>query len=277
MIDYSKFNSKQEEIDYLVANKNAIIATKKAEIKKADAICFAVPLIDEKGFEIKADPKQASELLKQDSIKVKVVINTTNLMDSHRDVHMKGIWKQSIKQNKSFLHLQEHEAKFDKIISDNAKGSIKTISWSDLGYDFKGDTEALVFDSEIEKSRNQFMFDQYAKGYVKNHSVGMQYIKLEFAVNDDRYPQEKAVWDKYISEVANKDEAEKVGYFWAVTEAKIIEGSAVVKGSNYATPTLSTKENNDEPDNTTQNEDTNKDSRPTDTIDKELFKKLLFN
>lgn len=277
MIDYSKFNSKQEEIDYLVANKNAIIATKKAEIKKADAVCFAVPLIDDKGIEIKAEPKQVSELLKQDSIKVKVVINTTNLMDSHRDVHMKGIWKQSIKQNKSFLHLQEHEAKFEKIISDNAKGSIKTMNWSDLGYDFKGDTEALIFDSEIDKLRNQFMFDQYAKGYVKNHSVGMQYIKIEFAVNDERYPQEKAIWDKYISEVANKDEAEKVGYFWAVTEAKIIEGSAVVKGSNYATPTLSAKENNDEPDNTTQNEDTNKDSRPTDTIDKELFKKLLFN
>lgn len=277
MIDYSKFNSKQEEIDYLVANKNAIIATKKAEIKKADAVCFAVPLIDEKGIEIKAEPKQVSELLKQDSIKVKVVINTTNLIDSHRDVHMKGIWKQSIKQNKSFLHLQEHEAKFEKIISDNAKGSIKTMNWSDLGYDFKGDTEALIFDSEIDKLRNQFMFDQYAKGYVKNHSVGMQYIKIEFAVNDERYPQEKAIWDKYISEVANKDEAEKVGYFWAVTEAKIIEGSAVVKGSNYATPTLSAKENNDEPDNTTQNEDTNKDSRPTDTIDKELFKKLLFN
>ena len=277
MIDYSKFNSKQEEIDYLVANKNAILATKKAEIKRADAICFAVPIINEKGEEIKAEPKQSADLLKQDSIKVKVVINTTNLMDSHRDVHMKGIWKQSIKQNKSFLHLQEHEAKFDKIISDNAKGSIKTMSWGELGYDFKGDTEALIFDSEIDKARNQFMFEQYAKGYVKNHSVGMQYIKLEFAVNDERYPQEKSVWDKYISEVANKDEAEKIGYFWAVTEAKIIEGSAVVKGSNYATPTLSTKENNDEPDNTTQNEDTNKDSRPTDTIDKELFRKLLLN
>ena len=277
MIDYSKFNSKQEEIDYLVANKNAILATKKAEIKRADAICFAVPIINEKGEEIKAEPKQSADLLKQDSIKVKVVINTTNLMDSHRDVHMKGIWKQSIKQNKSFLHLHEHEAKFDKIISDNAKGSIKTMSWGELGYDFKGDTEALIFDSEIDKARNQFMFEQYAKGYVKNHSVGMQYIKLEFAVNDERYPQEKSVWDKYISEVANKDEAEKIGYFWAVTEAKIIEGSAVVKGSNYATPTLSTKENNDEPDNTTQNEDTNKDSRPTDTIDKELFRKLLLN
>ena len=277
MIDYSKFNTHEELIDYLVENKAALMATKKAEIKKADAVSFFVPIITEKGEEIKAEPKMAVDLLKQDTIKVKVVINTTNIMDSHRDVHMKGIWKQSLKQQKSFLHLQEHEAKFDKIISDNSKGYIKVEKWSDLGYNFEGDTEALVFDSEIDRERNPFMFEQYAKGYVKNHSVGMQYIKIDFAVNDDRYEKEKQVWDKYISEVANKDEAEKVGYFWVVTEAKIIEGSAVVRGSNYATPTLSTKEIEiEEPDNTTLDENKD-DSRLTDTIDKEDFRKLLFN
>ena len=40
MIDYSKFNTQEELIDYLVANKTAIIATKKAEIKRADAQGF---------------------------------------------------------------------------------------------------------------------------------------------------------------------------------------------------------------------------------------------
>lgn len=277
MIDYSKFNTHEELIDYLVENKAALIATKRAEIKRADAVSFYAPIITEKGEELKAEPKMAVDLLKQEAIKVKVVINTTNLMDSHRDVHMKGIWKQSLKQNKSFLHLQEHEAKFDKIISDNSRGYIKTYQWSELGYNFEGDTEALVFDSEIDKARNPFMFDQYAKGYVKNHSVGMQYIKMDFAVNDERYEKEKQVWDKYIAEVANKDEAERVGYFWVVTEAKIIEGSAVVRGSNYATPTLSTKEEiEEEPVSTTLNENKN-DSRDLHTIDKEEFRKLLFN
>lgn len=37
--------------------------------------------------------------------------------------------------------------------------------------------------------------------------------------------------------VVNIEDAEAQGYFWAVLEAKIIEGSAVVKGSNYITPT----------------------------------------
>ena len=277
MIDYSKFSTKEEVIDYIIQNKSAMIALKKSEIKNADAISYVVPVYNQKGEEVKASPKTSADLLKQDSIKVNVVINTTKLMDSHRDVHINGIWKQSIKQQKSFLRLQEHESKFDKIISDTAKGSIKVMKWSDLGYDFEGETEALIFQSEIEKDRNPFMFEQYAKGYVKNHSVGMQYIKIEFAANDERYPTEKAVWDKYYSEIANKDEAERIGYFWAVTEAKIIEGSAVVRGSNYATPTISVKENTDEPLQNTQTEDKTEDSRQTDTISKEDFKKLLFN
>jgi hypothetical protein len=37
------------------------------------------------------------------------------------------------------------------------------------------ETEALVFNVEIDKDRNDFMFNQYAKGYVKEHSVGMRY------------------------------------------------------------------------------------------------------
>jgi hypothetical protein len=56
-------------------------------------------------------------------------------------------------------------------------------------------TEALVFNVEIDKDRNDFMFNQYAKGYVKEHSVGMRYVKLELAVNSDsKYDaEEKAI------------------------------------------------------------------------------------
>ena len=274
IIDESKFATKDELVDFLVTNKKSIIMQKKAVLKYADAVSFTTPVITKDGSEIKAEPKSSVDLLKQESIKVRVVINTTNIMDSHRDVHMKGTFKQSVKQNKSFLHLQEHESKFGAIISDDAKASLKTYDWVDLGYDFKGQTEALVFDSEVRADRNKFMFEQYAKGFVKNHSVGMQYINIDFAVNDDRYPTEKATWDKWISEIVNKDEAERVGYFWAVTEAKVIEGSAVVRGSNYATPTLSTKaENETEPLENTQIEDT--ESRKQDTFDKDELKSFI--
>jgi hypothetical protein len=93
---------------------------------------------------------------------------------------------------------------------------------------------------EANKDRNPFMFEQYAKGFVKNHSVGMRYVKLELALNSESKwdVDEKEVWDKYIDEIANKEDAEAQGYFWAVHEAKIVEGSAVPVGSNKFTPTL---------------------------------------
>jgi hypothetical protein len=163
-------------------------------------------------------------------------------MDSHGDVHMAGIWNKSLKETKLIYLLQEHQMKFDKIISDKVKASIKTMSWSELGFtNLKGDTQALVFDAVIDAERNEFMFEQYLKGYVKEHSVGMRYISMDLCINseDKYYIDEKENWDKYIKEVANKDEAIAQGFFWAVTEAKIMEGSAVVKGSNYATPTIS--------------------------------------
>ena len=39
----------------------------------------------------------------------------------------------------------------------------------------------------------------------------------------------------------NKAELERIKYFFAVTEAKAIEGSAVPMGSNFVTPTQSVK------------------------------------
>lgn len=274
MTDLSKYTDKSELFRFMKENKYLLVAEKKASLKCADAISYVEGYVNEKGDTVKVEPTTSTELLKKDSLKVKVVINTTNLMDSHSDVHMKGIWKKSVKEQKNLYLLQEHQMKFENVITDKVAARVKEYDWKDLGFEFKGTTEALVFDAEITKDRNPFMFEQYAKGYVKEHSVGMRYVNLEMAIDDDRYQEEKAIWDKYIGEVANREEAEQKGYFWAVTEAKIIEGSAVVKGSNYATPTISVKENTDEPPVDTQTEN-KEDSRQTDTIGKEDFRKLF--
>jgi hypothetical protein len=88
------------------------------------------------------------------------------------------------------------------------------------------------------------MEEQYRKGFVKNHSVGMRYVVIKLCVNEpdnDYYKEEYANWVQYSSMVANISDAEAQGYFWAVLEAKVIEGSAVVKGSNSITPTLGIK------------------------------------
>ena len=130
--------------------------------------------------------------------------------------------------------------KFDHIIAegDDLKAYTKKYKWSDLGFDFEGETEALIFDSLVKRSNNQLMFERYKNKKVKNHSVGMQYVKLMLAINSDDYPSEKEIWDKYYPAIANKTAADDAGFFWAVKEAKALEGSAVPIGSNFATPTL---------------------------------------
>lgn len=245
------FESKEELFKELKDNKSQLISLKKSETKNADALSFVFS-----NSSSNETNKKESVSSNPNEITVKAVINTTNLLDSHGDVHLKGIWNKSVNDNKNkgFLHLQEHNRSFGNIISDNAKGSIEVMTWKELGQDFKGTTEALIFESKINKNRNPFMFEQYSNNWVKNHSVGMRYVSLELAINSDEkyYIDEKEVWDKYYNEISNKEEADLNGYFWVVKEAKIIEGSAVVMGSNYATPTL---ENKQEPlDNTLDNE-----------------------
>jgi len=234
-MDIPEFDSKDELIDFLVTNKSTLVAQKKAVMKEADAL--SILYYDSKEETFKANKPFTPE---NDEIKVKVVINTTNIMDSHDDVHIKGLWGKSLKQNKMIMHLQEHKMSFDKIISDgkDLKAFVKVIPWTELGLKFEGDTQALIFDSTIKRGRNEFMFDQYAKGFVKNHSVGMSYIRIDLAVNNEGYDKEFEIWEKYIDSIANKELAEDKGYFWAVREARIIEGSAVPIGSNTATPTL---------------------------------------
>jgi hypothetical protein len=233
--DPSKFDTNKELVDFLIKNKRSIVAQKRAQIKHSDAI--SALFYDSKNNAVKANEAFEPE---GNEINVKAVINTTNFMDSHDDVHLDGIWDKTLNQNKNIMHLQEHQMQFDKIIADGSdlQAYVKNLSWDELGYQYSGTTQSLIFDSTLKKERNYFMFNQYAKGFVKNHSVGMQYVQIELAVNDEDYEEEYKIWKTYFDRIANKELAEYKGYFFAVREAKLIEGSAVPIGSNSATPTL---------------------------------------
>ena len=234
------FETKEDLFKALRDNKKALIAQKKMQTKHADSVsAYAVTKEDVKD----ANKADAASIKDANKITVKSAINTINVLDSHGDVHLPGIWNKSVKERKDLYLLQEHQMKFDHIISDKVKASVDQISWSDLGVSYSGKTEVLMFESEISKEDSPFMFDMYVKGKVKNHSVGMRYVKMQLALNSDsKYDvEEKEVWDKYIDQVVNKEQAEAQGYFWAVHEAKIIEGSAVPVGSNTITPTITTE------------------------------------
>jgi len=255
----------KETFKWLHDNKESLIAQKKGSVKHGDGIPFDyvndIELVEKDNDGTTITYKaEITEDENPNEAKVRAVINTTNIMDSHKDVHLPGLWTKSLKENRMIMHLQEHDMKFDKIIADkkDLKAYAETYTWKELGFDFEGETQALVFDSTIKRDRNSYMLDQYKQGHVNNHSVGMMYVKLELAINDKEYEDEYKVWKKHIDQIANKNLVEATGYFWAVLEAKVIEGSAVPLGSNFATPTLdikaepvqTTQEN--EPDTSTQ-------------------------
>lgn len=243
-IEIPEFANKGDLFKFLTENKQTLIAQKKAAVKHADGMLFSNPVMQTKSGAVKAGAVNTEEV---NELNVKAVINSTNWLDSHMDVHLKGLWNKSLKENKMIMHVQEHKSyEFDKIIAEgeDLKAYAQDIAWKELGFNLKGTSEALVFESKVKKDRNPYMFNQYAKGYVKNHSVGMRYVKLMLAINDENYATEKEIWDKYFPEIVNGEMAEKIGYFWAVKEAQVIEGSAVPLGSNVVTPTLSVGKDN---------------------------------
>lgn len=222
-------------IKELIKNKAEIIKLKKAQLKKGDIISF-----DSKAeITTKADvntPDSETEIYRT------IVGNTYGFMDSHDDVHFKGIFSKSIKENGTkVLHLHDHVHELAAKVGTPLEVYEKEVSWADVGLKTGGMTTALLMDTRIEKERNPNIFKDYLSGLINQHSVGMQYVKIDLAVNDAEEEEEYANWNKYKDEVINIEKAEEQGFFWAVTEAKLIEISCVIAGSNELTPTLESK------------------------------------
>ena len=233
-------------LKFMKDNLSTLIAEKKAAIKESDAFTTGTDInnrlvIDKEGKLTKATDGYQPNMTTAET--VLCVINTTNWLDSHADVHIPGLWKKCLKERDDFTHLQEHKMAFLYIISNKSKGYTEKIAWKDLGFEAIGVTEALIFATPLT-GRNEYMEDLYRKGLVTNHSVGMQYVTIKFCVNqpeEDYYKEEYANWNQYIDQVINREAAEEQGFFWAVLEAKIVEGSAVPIGSNIITPTIGFK------------------------------------
>lgn len=241
-----EFASEKEYHKFLVDKEEQIFAQAKSSIKHSDGFNnLSIPL--KSGITNKSQDGTEVALIDKPVLEVKAVISTTNIIDSHKDVHIPGLWKKSLDESNRMLHVQEHKSnEFDKIISSgkDLKAYTEMVTWKSLGYNAVGKTEAFTFDSSVRKDRNVYMHEQYAKGRVDNHSVGMIYVKLVTCINDEDYPVQKENFDKYFPMIVNQNEVGKV--FWAVLEAKAIEGSAVPNGSNFVTPTTSTKSKKDE-------------------------------
>lgn len=237
-------------LEYILANKDEVIAMKKQAIKFSDSITSVVSL----GAVNKAENSNTTDT---GMLNKTFVANTYNWMDSHDDVHVGNTFKKSISENKNIFHLHDHEFKTTAKVGTIKKTEEQQVSWKSLGVNKDGYTTSLVINSDIKKNYNTQVYDQYKNGEITQHSVGMQYVKIDLAVNNPDNVEEFATWNKYIDLIGNQDKAIEKGYFWAVKEAKLSEVSAVLMGSNELTGMIN------EPSDDTQKSNTDTHEEPS--------------
>ncbi len=250
--EQKQFTSQKELFKYLVANKEFVLDQRKSIIKRAEgSLSLCLPVTEgENDFENKAIKPVFENDKEAGILKRTVVANTYWYMDSHSDVHIgrgdKGeegtaIFTDAIKKNPSKIPpIDQHNYSLDGRMGKTLNLQEAPISWRALGLGKTGMTEALFADVQIEKAMNEKRYNDYLNNEIDQHSVGMRYIDVQLAVNDqEEYPKEYAVYQKYIGKIGNRSAVDAQGYFFAVEKADLREYSAVIAGSNDLTPTLS--------------------------------------
>lgn len=241
---FNSITNKSDKLDFIRSNKVQILKEKKAMPKLADALSFDFA----KGAELKMLPTPFNDN------EVVIVGNSVGFMDSHKDVSMMGSWTKTVAERGAIVPIiKDHIYKVDNIFAENKGAFVSQVNISELGYSKEGMTEVLgcIIAPDAD------MFDKYQKGLIKQHSVGLQYIKLDLAVNDPSDEEGYKVWQSNIDKVINREMAEDEGFFFPIFEQKLIEFSAVVFGSNPYTPAFTNTEKsleNDEPLQDTQKE-----------------------
>jgi hypothetical protein len=234
-----EFANKADLFKELVKNEVEITDLKKGALKSTDNVSV---------FGIK-DTQTIKALSFVKDGYVYPVINTTNYFDSHGDVHFPNLWNKTLKDKaKRIFYVLEHELELDSVIAfpNDVNAFVKIVSWSDLGKDYNGTTQALIFEIPKSKIKIDKVAELFNEQVNFENSVRMRYINVNLAINstDSDYEKQKALWDARIDLVANKEEAISNGYMWCVDEASIEkEGSLVLFGSNDATPVIYQKNN----------------------------------
>jgi len=232
---FQALTNKSEKLDFIRGNRAQLLKEKKSMPKLADALSFDFA----KDATLKLMPSMSDG-------QVAIVGNSVGFMDSHKDVSMLGSWTKTVKERGNDVPIiKDHVYKVDNIYAENMGAFVSQVNIAELGYNKSGMTEVL---GAIIKP-NAEMLEKYQKGLIKQHSVGLQYIKIDLAVNDSNDEEGYKVWLANIDKVINREMAEDEGFFFPVFEQKLIEFSAVVFGSNPYTPAFTNTKSleNDEP------------------------------
>lgn len=228
--------NRAERIANAITNKVELIDLKKSAVKLSDATSSFITKVDANKSEEKVSDSTPGILSKT------IVGNTYYVMDSHEDVHVDGCFAKSLRERgDKVFHLHDHEYKITSKVGKPIRVYEKEIAWKDLGVEKNGMTQALMMDTEVRKDYNERIYKAYKDGEIDQHSVGMAYVKIELAADDEDNKPAYKLWKETLPLLANKDVAEENGFFFVVKEAILREISGVLIGSNTITPTMETK------------------------------------
>lgn len=231
--------TQSEEIAEIVKNKSELIALKKIAVKHSDSV-LNLPLKDNDFVD-----KEIS-LKGYDGFR-KIIANTYNWLDNHGDVHVKGCFTKSIKENKTkIFHLDNHNSEngFRSKVGNVQDIIEKQVAWRNLGIEKDGNTIVLIGITDLKADYNKQVYDAYKNNEIDQHSVGMVYVTIDLAINDPEYVDEYKNWNAIFPLLGNPNKATERGYFWVVREAKLKEYSCVLwDGSNALTPAIKNNNN----------------------------------
>jgi hypothetical protein len=226
---------------FLTANKGALVSQKKAGIKTTEAVSAN---LEHYIVRDKSAQKAATADIPEDvtTLRVKFVGNAFRWCDSQMDVLIDDCAKKTISEGHGRLHIKDHVFMTDSEVGDVVAVYLQDVPLVDLGLAQGGTTQCIVYESDVQKAMNEKIFNRYRKNKQNQHSIGLRYVKIELAINDSDYEKEMDFWNKYYPLVINKEAVDERGFFWVVTEIKLIEVSAVLAGANELTPTLDISE-----------------------------------
>lgn len=259
----------EKELFSALKTANDIIISKK----KSNSITTVEKGLNFSTKQIKKNPGiTAAKGLEQKEGFIYPVINTIGYLDSHNDLHVNGIWNKSAAEQIGKVHyVADHKIGVQTLIAHKSMVNImvQDIPWSAVGYSYSGNTQALIFEIEEKNLMHEKAKQLLNAGLPIENSVRMQYVNvvlcLDSAEKEDA--EFRANYDKYYPLIANKDEFEKIRYFYAVIEAKIVqESSMVLEGSNSATRTLSTKDIVEPSEDTQQKQEDDEAANRTSTL-----------
>lgn len=246
------FATKDALFSFLRTNKSKLVAQKKALPLFSDNLEFGysksepVKVNHVTKVKAKADTTEDVDL----ELQVDIISNVSGWCDSQMDVMIKDSWKKSISDlgasgQKLIYHLKNHNYTTDDIIGKNPTLYVKDLDLS--MFNFKSDikrAQALMMSSIVCEDYDCKTYNLYQDQQIKQHSIGLQYVQIKLCMNskNEEDAVEKGNWDIFYPGVVNKSEVDEASFFWAVTECKIFEVSAVLFGSNILTPVFSTSQ-----------------------------------